>query len=230
MREFLYPIMQGYDSVAVKSDVEIGGYDQLFNLKAGREIQNYFNMPKQNIMCLQMLEGTDGRKMSTSWDNVITVVDDPYDMFNKIMEIKDELIVKYFTLCTDRELAEIENFKSGLEKTENNPRDIKMILACDIVTLYHNEKSAAQAKANFIEVFQNNGTPENLPEILGEATDTIGTLVVNSGLVESKSEWKRLVDSKGVTDTDGNTINDYKKLAENITIKIGKKKFLKIRV
>lgn len=228
LREFLYPIMQGYDSYAVKSDVEIGGFDQLFNLKAGREIQNYYGMKKQSIICGSMLEGTDGDKMSTSKGNIITIVDEPNDMFKKLMEVKDELVGKYFKLCTDVEENTIEEYV-GRMKNEN-PRDIKMILAEEIVRLYHNEKIAAQAKQNFIEVFQNGGLPDFIPEVLGNSEDSIGDLAVKSGIVESKAEWKRLVEGGAVLFEDDTVLSDFRMKAKNVVLKIGKKRFLRIKV
>lgn len=228
LREFLYPIMQGYDSYAVKSDVEIGGFDQLFNLKAGREIQNYYGMKKQHIINTEMLEGTDGRKMSSSWGNVITIVDEPNEMFLKIMELKDELIIKYFNLCTDVEGEKISEYKERL-KTEN-PRDIKMILASEIVRIYHSEKLAAKAKQNFIEVFQKGGLPDFIPEIVGTIDDIMGDLVVKSKTVESKGEWKRLVESGAVLLEDDTPLTDFRIKASNVILKIGKKRFLRIKV
>lgn len=228
LREFLYPIMQGYDSYEIKADVEIGGFDQLFNLKAGREIQNYYGMKKQNIMCLSMLTGTDGEKMSTSRGNIITVVDAPNDMFQKLMSVKDNLIIDYFTLCTDREEDEIKDIENRLKGGEH-PRDIKMILASDIVTLYNNEKIAAQAKQNFIEVFQNGGVPDDIGEVIGDETSLTSDLILKAGLVSSKAEWKRLVEQNGVS-VDDEIITDYKMLAKNGVYKIGKKKFIRVRV
>ncbi len=228
LREFLYPLMQGYDSYAVKSDVEIGGYDQLFNLKAGRAIQEFFGMPKQHIMNLQMLEGTDGRKMSTSWGNVVTVVDEPNDMFGKIMSLRDELIIKYFNLCTDADENQIKKYEEDL-KNGVNPRDIKFILAEEIVKMYHNEKVAAQAKQNFIEVFQNKGLPDDIPEVYAEEKEMFSDVALRSGTVESKSEWKRLVEEGAVSYESGEVLSDYKELAKSATLKIGKKRFLKVR-
>lgn len=228
LREFLYPIMQGYDSYAISADIEIGGFDQLFNLKAGREIQNYYGMKKQNIMCLSMLTGTDGEKMSTSRGNIITVVDEPNDMFQKLMSVKDNLIIYYFTLCTDREESEIKDIETRLKGGEH-PRDIKMILATDIVTLYNNEKVAAQAKQNFIEVFQNGGIPDDIGEVIGADTDLASDLILKAELVSSKAEWKRLVEQNGVS-VDDEIITDYKALAKNGVYKIGKKKFIRVRV
>ena len=246
LREFLYPIMQGYDSVAIKADVEIGGFDQLFNLKAGREIQDYYKMPKQNIMNLEMLEGTDGRKMSTSWGNIITIVDEPNDMFGKIMSLKDELIVKYFKLCTDKSTEEIEEYRKRLdgeiknesgegvtflkEEKKENPRNIKIELAEEIVRLYHNEKLASQAKQNFIEVFQNKGIPDTVAEIIGVEGDLYSDLALRAGQVESKAEWKRLVEQNAVVLEDDTIISNYKEIAKNGIIKIGKRRFLRIRL
>ncbi len=229
LREFLYPIMQGYDSVAVKADVEIGGFDQLFNLKAGRIIQEHYGMPKQSIVTFTMLEGTDGRKMSTSWGNIISIVDEPFDMFGKIMALHDDLIIKYFTLCTDVSLEEIEGFKKELEGGAN-PKDIKMRLALEIVTLYHTEKDASLAKNSWIETFSKGGVPEKVPEIITEEGKEIGDVVVENNIVASKTAWRRLVEDKAVGDTNGNIVTDVKELVKNVTLKIGKKRFVKIIV
>ncbi|MDQ5957663.1 MAG: tyrosyl-tRNA synthetase, partial [Patescibacteria group bacterium] len=218
LREFLYPLMQGYDSHAIKSDAEIGGFDQLFNLKAGRDIQDYYNEKKQSIMNLEMLEGTDGRKMSTSWGNIITIVDEPSDMFGKIMSMKDELILKYFRLCTDKTIEEIKVYEERLKS--ENPKDIKMELGEEIVKLYHSEKLAKQAKQNFIEVFQNKGLPDQIPEIVAAEGDLYSDVVVKSKIVESKAEWKRLVEQNAILKEDDTVITDYKAKAENGIIKI----------
>jgi tyrosyl-tRNA synthetase len=229
LREFLYPIMQGYDSVAVKADVEIGGFDQLFNLKAGRVIQDHYGMKKQNIMTGVMLDGTDGRKMSTSWGNIITIVDEPNDMFGKLMSLRDDLIVKYFRLCTDREESFILDIENKLKEGEN-PRDMKMLLAEDIVTLYHNEKLATLAKNNFVETFQKGGIPDDVPEVLGADGDLFSDLALKAGAVESKTEWKRLVEDGAVSFEDGTALTDYKEIAKSCILKIGKRRFLRIRL
>lgn len=229
LREFLYPIMQGYDSVAVKSDVEIGGFDQLFNLKAGRTIQEHFGMPKQNIITFSMLEGTDGRKMSTSWGNIITIVDEPFDMFGKIMSLRDELIIKYFILCTDVTLAEISTFEEEL-KNGANPKDIKMRLATEIVTMYHSEKDASLAKNSWIETFSKGGVPENITEIHASADKEIVEVLIENEIVSSKTDWRRLVEDGAVSDIDGNAITDPKEKVRDVTLKIGKKRFAKIIV
>ncbi len=229
LREFLYPIMQGYDSVAVKADVEIGGNDQLFNLKAGRIIQEYYGMPKQSIMTFQMLEGTDGRKMSTSWGNIITIVDEPFDMFGKIMALRDDMIVKYFMLTTDVSLEEIQNIEIELQNGAN-PKDSKMRLATELVTMYHNEKDAALAKNSWIETFSNKGLPEVIEELQGKEDQEIVELLLEKEIVASKADWRRLIEGNAVTDQDGNLITDTKEKVKNITLKIGKKRFAKIVV
>jgi tyrosyl-tRNA synthetase len=229
LREFLYPMMQGYDSVAVKADVEIGGFDQLFNLKAGRVVQEYYGMPKQQVMTFQMLEGTDGRKMSTSWGNIISIVDDPYTMFGKVMALHDDLIVKYFTLCTDVSLEDIQAIEIELSQGVN-PRDIKMKLGSELVTLYHTEKDATLAKNSWIETFQKGGVPDVIPEIHTTNDKEVAELLVEQGLVESKTDWRRLVDAKAVTVIDGEVVSDPKIKASNVTLKIGKKRFVKILV
>ncbi len=229
LREFLYPIMQGYDSVVVKADVEIGGFDQLFNLKAGRVIQEYYGMPKQSILTFSMLEGTDGRKMSTSWGNIITIVDEPFDMFGKIMAVHDDLIVKYFTLCTDVSLEEIQKIEIELSNG-TNPKDIKMRLGTELVTLYHTEKDAALAKNAWVETFSKGGIPENILEIKTTNEKEIVDLLIENNIVSSKTEWRRLVVDNAVSDAEGNLISDVKEKARNVVLRIGKKRFVKIVV
>ncbi len=227
LREFLYPIMQGYDSVAIKADVEIGGHDQLFNLKAGRVLQEYYGMPKQSIVMTQMIEGTNGDKMSTSQGNIITIVDEPFDMFGKIMSLRDELIIKYFTLCTDNTLEDIKKIEKELKKGEN-PRDVKMRLATDIVTLYHNEKAATLAKNAFIETFQKGGVPEDVLTIEVEKETTLKEIMTEHKIVASKSEWSRLVEAGAVTHEDGEVVSDLNATARMGAYKVGKKRFIKI--
>ncbi len=227
LREFLYPMMQGYDSVEIKSDVELGGFDQLFNVKAGRIMQEHFGMPKQHIMVGTMLEGTDGRKMSTSWENVITIVDEPFDMFGKLMSVRDELVVKYFTLCTDLSLVEIAAIEKELSDGAN-PRDIKMRLATEIVTMYHDEKQASLAKNSWIETFSKGGVPDTIPEIVTTGDKDLADVLIEEGVVTSKTDWRRLIEDGAVTDVSGDVVSDAKVKAYNVTLKIGKKRFVKI--
>ena len=229
LREFLYPLMQGYDSVAVKADVEIGGFDQLFNLKAGRIIQEQYGMEKQNILCFSMLEGTDGRKMSTSWGNIITIVDEPFDMFGKVMALHDDLIVKYFLLTTDISLEQIAEIEKEL-KEGANPKDVKMRLAQELVTMYHTEKDAALAKNSWIETFSKGGVPENIQEIKTTEDKEIIDILLEQKIVASKTEWRRLVEDGAVSEIEGGPVSDIKLKAKNMTLKVGKKRFVKITV
>ena len=227
LREFLYPIMQGYDSVAVHADVELGGFDQLFNLKAGRILQENAGQPKQSIMTCQMLEGIDGRKMSSSWGNIIAIVDDPQTMFGKVMALHDDLIIKYFTLCTDVSLEDIQKIEIEM-KQGGNPKDSKMKLASELVTLYHNEKDATLAKNSWIETFEKGGVPETVLEIVATADKELVQVLLEAKIVTSKNDWRRLVDEKAVKDVEKGEIIDPKILVYNGTFKIGKKRFVKI--
>ena len=226
LEEAMYPLMQGYDSVSVKSDVEIGGFDQLFNLKAGRAIQEHFGMPAQDILMGEMLEGTDGRKMSTSWGNVINITDEPNDMFGKVMSIADGLVQKHFLLCTDLGWEEIRKVE------EQNPKAQKIRLAEEIVKLYHGEKAAISAKEEFERVFSKGGAPTDILEVVIDAHAMgLAELVVTVQMAESKTAARRLIEQGGVR------INDMKKTdpAETIAIdsgmvvQVGPRRFVKIR-
>lgn len=230
LREFLYPIMQGYDSVVVNADIELGGFDQLFNLKAGRIIQRHYGKLEQDVLTIKMLEGTDGRKMSTSWGNVINIVDEPNDMFGKVMSVKDELIVKYFTLCTDlsmREIAEIENsMNSGV-----NPRDLKVKLAHEIVKIYHGSKKADTARENFENTFSKGGIPDEVIEVGATRGEKLIDVLLDNKIINSKSEFRRLVYEGAVTNMDTeNKITDPELISISGTYKVGKRRFIKIVV
>ncbi|MDP3958292.1 MAG: tyrosine--tRNA ligase [bacterium] len=230
LREFLYPLMQGYDSVAVNANVELGGFDQLFNLKAGRTIQRHFGMKEQDIVTTQMLEGTDGRKMSTSWGNVVNVTDEPNEMFGKIMSLHDELIVKYFTLATSVTLEEISKIEEGLRRRDN-PRDHKLHLAETIVALYHGKGKASRAKKDFINTFQKKEAPAHVREVSVSRGALLADVLVKEGVVASKSEFQRLCASGGISIAEGNKkIADWKAVVEPGTFKVGKHRFIKINV
>ncbi len=228
LREFMYPLMQGYDSVMVHADVELGGFDQLFNLKAGRVIQKHYGQPEQDIMTCKMLFGTDGRKMSKSWGNVINVTDTPDEMFGKTMSVRDELMADYFLLCTDMSVADAQKIGARIEAGES-PRDIKLSLAERIVARYWGEKAGADARAKFIEVFSEKKIPDDVPT----ANVNPGTLLMDvalaQGVVASKTEWRRLVEGNAVTDAaDGTVVVNPNSPAENKTYKIGKRRFVKV--
>lgn len=224
LREFLYPLMQGYDSFVVKADVELGGFDQLFNLKAGRIVQKHYGQIQQDILTCQMLEGTDGRKMSTSWGNVVNITDEPNDMFGKIMSLRDELISKYFKLCTDISDSEIP-------QTEN-PRDAKMRLAFEIVKIYHGEKKAKEAEENFVNTFQKKEIPDEMEEIKVNTGELLSEVLVKNKVLSSKGEWRRLVLENAIHDLlkDQKITDVNLKISENLTLRIGKKRFIKIKI
>lgn len=229
LRELLYPLFQGYDSVAVKSDVEIGGFDQLFNLLAGRIIQKYYNQKQQDILITQMLEGTDGRKMSSSWGNIIAITDTPDQMLGKVMTLRDELISKYFLLCTDVDESEIAMINKNIQSGVLNPRDAKLSLAKEIVSLYYNEDKAARAEKNFIATFSQKKIPENIKIYYAKKEEKWVDFLVAANLIESKSEAKRLIQAGGV-DCDGTKIKPGDSIAKGGVVKIGKKTFVKIEL
>ncbi len=228
--EFIYPALQGYDSVMVKADIELGGFDQLFNLKAGRTVQKRYGQPEQDIMVTAMLEGTDGRKMSSSWGNVISLLDSAEEMYVKIMAVKDELIIKYFTLCTDIPLENIEKFNKEL-KTGVNPRDVKAKLAREITSIYHKEKEVKNAERRFISVFQKKEIPEEMTEVKTGGKETLMKILVVAGVLSSKSEFRRLVEEGAVTELQsGEKITDVNFIPRSgMKFKVGKHRFVKIR-
>jgi len=227
--EFIYPALQGYDSVMVKADVELGGFDQLFNLKAGRVVQRKYGQPEQDIMVTSMLEGTDGRKMSSSWGNIISLLDPVLEMYTKIMSVEDELVIKYFTLCTDFSLKEIENLKKEL-KDGVNPRDIKMKLAREITRIYHGKQEAEKSEREFIDIFQKGEIPGEMTEIKSEVGKTLMETLVWAGVLSSNGDFRRLVEEGAITNLEDNKkITDVKLIPRKGTrFKVGKKKFVKI--
>lgn len=231
LREFLYPLFQGYDSVAIKADVEIGGFDQLFNLKAGRTVQRHFGMTEQDVLTTKMLLGTDGRKMSSSWGNIINITDQPKEMFGKIMSLRDNLIGDYFTLCT--EISEVESLKisAALQDGKTNPRDLKLELAEKIVARYWGESKAKDAGLEFEKVFGKGGSPQEIATVEVKKGTLLYEIVFNNRMVSSKSEWQRLVKSGAVDYVGGGEVTDYKATADSSgDLRIGKKRFLRIVV
>jgi len=197
MQEIMYPLLQGYDSVALKADVELGGSDQKFNLLMGRKLQKKYNQPEQDILTMQLLEGVDGeRKMSKSYGNYIALADSPEDMFGKVMSIPDTLIKKYFELATEVPAAEIDKI-IGEMKAGTNPRDAKIRLATEIVKLYRGEKEAEVAKENFIKVFSQKEKPEEILNFDVKSKNIIDILV-EINFAPSRSEAKRLIEQGGV--------------------------------
>jgi len=224
--ELLYPLLQGYDSVAIKADVELGGTDQRFNLLAGRTIQPAYGQESQDIMMTGLLEGTDGRKMSSSWGNVINIVDEPNDMFGKVMSISDDLIIKYFTLATRVPLDEIQNIKHQLQ-SGGNPKNIKERLAREIVSLYHGIKLSKAAEDEFERVFSEKENPEDIREV--ENKGTAIKSAYTAGIIKSMSEGKRLIDQKAFK-VNNEVIKDWEHpIKKGDIVKVGPRKFFKIK-
>lgn len=230
LREFMYPLMQGYDSVALNADVEIGGFDQLFNLKAGRIVQKHFGKPEQDILTINMLEGTDGRKMSTSWGNVINILDEPNDMFGKVMSMSDDLIVKYFNCATDLSKEEVKKIERETVSGVLHPKEAKMRLAGEIVRMFWDEKSAVSAKNNFESVFSGGAAPENIEEVFVGVDSKLVDVLLDKKLITSRSEMQRLVGEGAIKNLEGDVKIDNRDfvIKETITLKIGKKRFIKI--
>ncbi len=237
IHEFMYPLMQGYDSVAMQADIELGGTDQKFNLLVGRDIQREYNQEPQVIITLPLLEGTDGvEKMSKSLNNYIGINESPQEMYGKVMSVPDNLMIRYFELVTDVPLNEIDEIKIGLENNNLHPRDVKKRLAREIVTLYHGQSAAITAEEEFEKVFKDKLFPEEIKELILKKDDLkegniwLIKLIVLSGVVDSKNEARRLVEQGGVR-INGEKISDPNfdfTVKEGTILKIGKLNFVKL--
>lgn len=231
--EMMYPILQGYDSVELKADVEIGATEQKFNLLFGRQIQKLYGQPEQDIVTLNYLIGLDGKeKMSKSLGNYIAINDAPADMYGKVMSIPDSLIIPYYELCTDVTSGAIEIIKKELEDGEKNPRDIKAGLAKVIVEMYHSAEQAEVAAAEFDKVFKNKEKPTEMPEVEIDASQMrLDDLIVRCALVTSKSEARRLIE-QGAVSVDGEKVTDYDRtvnIEDETILQVGKRRFVKIK-
>jgi len=230
LHEFLYPVLQGYDSVAIKADVEVGGTDQLFNMMAGRVMQKHYDQKPQQVVTFDLLTGTDGRKMSTSWGNVIYITDEPNDMLGKVMRIHDEQIAAYYRICTDIPEAAIEAAVHDIAGGAN-PRDTKASLAREIVRLYHDEEAALAAEAAFNHQFRDGKQPEEIAEVeLTKQTWELAELLVGLKLAESKSAARRLVEQGGVRVNDRQAEGDKLKLKTGDVVQAGKRRFVRVRI
>ncbi len=237
--EFLYPLLQGYDSVALGADVEVGGTDQKFNLLVGRELQRTSGQEPQVVLTLPIIEGTDGKdKMSKSLGNHISIQDSAEDMFGKIMSIPDELMPRYFRYLTDASEAESQEFERQLSNAAIHPRQAKTNLADKIVRFYHGQEQAACAARNFDRLFRDKQIPEQMDEItvpaalLENGQVDILTLLHRAGLTASKGEARRLVSQGGVQIEQGTVTDVFAKisLAKPIVVKCGKRKFARIKI
>ena len=231
IHEFLYPLIQGYDSVALESDIELGGTDQKFNLLMGRELQKQAGMEPQVILTMPILEGLDGvQKMSKSLDNYIGIDDAPDDMFGKIMSISDKLMWRYLELLSFESLNTIADWKIEVENGEN-PRNIKFRLADEIITRFHSAESATQAQQNFIDRFAKNKVPEEMPEFNFDTGIKIANLLKEAGLVNSTSDAFRMI-KEGAAKIEGEKITDRNLEPEigTATYQVGKRKFARVTI
>jgi tyrosyl-tRNA synthetase len=225
--EILYPILQGYDSVMLDVDCEIGGNDQLFNMLCGRKLQKKYGKRDKFVLTTKLIEGTDGRKMSKTYDNCIWIEDSAEDMYGKIMSMKDELIVPYFECVTEVPMEEIAEIEKLLKKKSTNPRDIKMRLAREVVALYHGGRAAKEADENFTNVFSNKGIPEDMKELKAEEGMLLVDFLVKHKLQKSKSEARRLIEQGGLKLNDATVTHLDAKVVPGI-LKVGKRIFVKV--
>lgn len=237
IHEFLYPLTQGYDSVALKSDVELGGTDQTFNLLVGRDLQSAYGQEPQCILTMPILEGLDGvNKMSKSLDNYVSVVDSPKDMFGKTMRVSDELMFRWYELLTDLKPAELSRLREDVQAGRQHPREVKVRLAKFLVSRFHSGDAAQQAEDEFNRIFVDKGLPDEIPDFptAAEKDVAIAGFMVKAGLAASNSEAQRLITGGGVQ-IDGQKISDPRlKLqltaGQSFVLKAGKKKFVKVVV
>ncbi len=240
IHETLYPMLQGYDSVEMKTDVEIGGSDQLFNMLAGREVQKAYKMQQQNVMTLHLLEGTDGRKMSSSWGNCIYINDEPLDMYGKVMTVRDELIPVYFKLCTDIPLDQVtalEQAMSGALVEDGmmtvfadpaNPRDTKASLARSIVSRYYGEKAALAAEEAWNAQFREGNKPKVIPTKKAKPGTVLDLVSDLFGI--SKSDVRRLVLQNGIKIDDKPVEKVDQKITKDCLIQVGKRRFIQLKL
>jgi len=236
MHEMLYPVLQGMDSHIIAKlygscDLEIGGTDQHFNMLMGRDVMKANGQEMQSVMTLKILTGTDGKeKMSKSLDNYIAVTDSPSQMYGKVMSIADSLMLEYFELATYTPPEDIASIEEGLRKSKLNPRDVKARLAKEIVAIYHGEKKAISAEEDFSKTFKDGMVPEDALLIESDGNKKLVDLLLEAGVVESKSEFRRLVSGGAIEVVGGEVVSDQDFIpGKESDIRIGKKRFVKIR-
>lgn len=223
LRELLYPLMQGYDSVAVKADVEIGGTDQKFNVLAGRPLQQHFGQPPQDVLLNPLIDGLDGTKMSSSKGNTVDLNAPPSDMYGKLMSMTDTQVPVYLELCTRIPVPEIAEILKG------HPKEAKMRLAREIVHMYHGEAAAAKAEAAFAAAFSKGGVPDDVPEIV-LLDRMLAEVLIEAGIVSSKTDLRRLLADGAVrTVPSDEKISDLEKVADGAVLRIGKHRFVRVR-
>ncbi len=233
IHEFMYPLIQGYDSVAMKADVELGGTDQLFNLLMGRDLQRSRGQAPQIVLTMPLLEGLDGvNKMSKSLGNYIGITESADNIYGKVLSISDELMFRYFKLISDLSNKEIAELETNVKKGSLHPKEVKKQLARQLTSRFHNDESALTAEANFEKVFQKGGVPDEIPEFSCLATEAISLpqLLVDAALVKSTSEGRRMIKQNAVS-IDGKKVGDVHTVIlpeTNILLKVGKRRFCQI--
>ncbi|SDN88574.1 tyrosine--tRNA ligase [Alkalicoccus daliensis] len=233
LHEFFYPLMQGYDSVVLESDIELGGTDQHFNILMGRHFQERFEKEKQVAILMPLIEGLDGvEKMSKSKNNYIGIDESPNEMFGKAMSIPDELMIKYFELVTDLSPEAVEKVKTELESGKMHPRDAKMLLGKTIVRMYHSEEAGEKAEQHFVTVFREGAAPEEIPEQQWEGEQQTGILDLLTALdlLPSKSEARKMIQNNGVK-MDGKRVTDPQltvEIKDGMVVQVGKRKFVRV--
>lgn len=233
IHEFLYPLIQGYDSVAMEADVELGGTDQLFNVLMGRDLQRSHGQEPQVVLTMPLLEGLDGvNKMSKSLGNYIGITESADDIYGKVLSLSDDLMFRYFALLSDLSNKEIDNLKNKVETNVLHPKEVKKQLARELTARFHSVEAASAAEENFEKVFQKGGVPDDLPEMRCAATAPIALpqLLLDAGLVASTSEGRRMIKQSAVS-IDGEKVADMKMEIQpqgEILIKVGKRRFSKV--
>src|SRR6266496_368682 len=240
LSEFMYPLLQGYDSVALHADVEIGGTDQTFNLLVGRELQPDFGQPSQQVLTVQLIVGLDGvKKMGKSLSNYIAMTAPASDMYGKLMSLPDHAMMSYFETLTDVPQAELDMFKRRIAEGSLNPRDVKMRMAREIVSEFHNPGEAQEAEEAFVRQFSERELPTNIPEFQLEKPIDIVTLMVDAKLVKSKGEARRLIQQGGVSlfhdrkVSEAQRINDIDfivPIQDGMVLKVGKFQYIRIKM
>jgi tyrosyl-tRNA synthetase len=229
LREFMYPLMQGYDSVVVRADLEIGGNDQYFNLMAGRTIQKKYGQAPQNIITFEFLVGLDGRKMSTSWGNGIFITDEPQEMFGKVMTLHDELIIDYFRLATEVSMEQIEEYRKDLSQGRN-PKELKELLGLAIVRRYYDQDTAEETLQVFRETFSQGQIPDEMPDIHLKADNLL--TIVSQAYDLSRTEARRVIEQKGIKFGGKEVHDDITEIIKpgEYVIKKGKRHWVKLIV
>lgn len=229
IHEFLYPLMQAYDSVVMDVDGEMGGNDQTFNMLCGRDLMKTLKNKEKFVITTKLLEDNQGQKMGKTEGNMVALSDSPDDMFGKIMSWSDSLIISSFELCTNVPISEIDQFAKLLEQGEINPRDLKMRLAKEIISIIHNKNKATIAEQNFIKTFQKKEVPDQIKKVKAGVNDLLIDVLLSNKVVQSKTEFRRLINEGAISTIDKEEkITQIDELARPAVYRIGKKRFIQI--